>query len=76
MGEHKWRLQMKDYVYLSEFGNDSRDGLSEPNAVRTATKAIEIANRTGRGIRLLGSWEAMGRLSAAVYRVRKNLSEP
>jgi hypothetical protein len=62
---------MKDYVFLSEFGNDKKDGLSESEAVRTAAKAIEIANRTGRDIRVLGSWEAMGRLTASLYRERK-----
>ena len=67
---------MKDYVFLSEFGNDTRDGLSESEAVRTAAKAIEIANRTGRDIRLLGSWEAMGRLTAELYRQKKKLGRP
>jgi hypothetical protein len=63
---------MKEYVFLSEFGNDNKDGLSELEAVRTAVRAIAIADQTGRGIQVLGTWEAMGRLSAALYREKKN----
>jgi hypothetical protein len=62
---------MKEYVFLSEFGNDKKDGLTELEAVRTAARAIEIANRTGRDIWVLGSWEALGRLTAELYRQRK-----
>jgi hypothetical protein len=62
---------MKEYVFLSEFGNDQKDGLSESEPVRTAARAIEIANKTGRDIRVIGSWEAMGRLMTDLYRQRK-----
>ena len=34
---------MKEYVYLSEQGDDKYSGLSETTAVRTADRAIKIA---------------------------------
>ena len=45
---------MKECIYLNEQGDDKYSGLSEKTAVRTVARAVKIANRTGRDIKLLG----------------------
>jgi hypothetical protein len=57
-------IPMKEFVFLSEQGDDENDGLSEDAPIRTAAKAISIANRTGRDIHVLGSGEMLQRLTA------------
>ena len=45
---------MREYVYLSEQGDDKYSGLSEKTAVRSVARAIKIATRTGLDIKVLG----------------------
>jgi hypothetical protein len=62
---------MKEFVFFSERGNDKNSGLSDDLPVRTAKKAIAIANRTGRDIRVLGSREVMKRLTFELESARQ-----
>jgi hypothetical protein len=61
---------MKDFVYLSEQGDDKCTGLTEKTAVRTAARAIKMANISGRDIKVLGDWKAAARLSEKLKRER------
>ena len=52
---------MSKYVFVSDNGDDKNDGLEENRPVRSAANAIKISLKTGREIRMLDNWEAIGR---------------
>jgi hypothetical protein len=62
---------MKEFVFLLERGNDNNSGLSDDLPVSAAKKAIAIANRTGRDIRLLGSSQVLKRLAFELESARQ-----
>ena len=66
---------MKYYVYLSGDGDDERDGLTEENCVRTAAKAISIADTSGRNIRIVGDAKMQARLIEDLLAERKKLAD-
>jgi hypothetical protein len=60
-------------VYLAEFGDDRRGGLQEIRPVRTAAKAIKIANKRGISeIKVLGDEATRSRLIAQLENERQN----
>ena len=67
---------MEKRVYLAEFGDDRRSGLNERSPVRTAARAIKIANKRGiREIRILGDEAMRSRLIAQLETERHKKNE-
>ena len=62
---------MSKYVFVSDNGDDKNDGLDENRPVRSAARAIKISLKTGREIRMLDNWEAVGRHGKDLEEERK-----
>ena len=62
---------MSKYVFVSDNGDDKNDGLDENRPVRSAASAIKISLKTGREIRMLDNWEAVGRHGKDLEEERK-----
>jgi hypothetical protein len=62
---------MNKYVFVSESGDDKNDGLDTNRPVKTTARAMKIALKTGREIRVLDYEEDAGRPRNEVERLRR-----